>query len=297
MWQRTQSYTHFHISKLIVVVFLSFVYLLMLFIFSGLSNLIVIIMLLELFSWIFTFFIKAHAFKYLIVQRWVFFFIITFLLIKSKIVILPILIKIGLPPFHQWVILISFFLRKLSLAFFLSVHKVFPLFFLRKLIFWRNLLVIVYIIIIGIIIMVSSLALILVFLSSSWLHSGWILIAGLQNAKLIMVYMVIYLSIFAMLLFLLSKMILYSLVFQNSLSNFLLLVISGLPPFSIFCFKLFVITFIAELVTRVTLLFLVSSVFRLFTYYRIFHVSLRSSLLAQNSVIIIFSFIVFIIWI
>lgn len=100
---------------------------------GGLRNLFLAAVSLEIVSWVFILLVeKFFRFKYLVVQRAVFFLMVLGILRFRNLLVLALLVKLALPPFHVWFLNVAAALKNVELLFFLSPHKILPLFLFGK---------------------------------------------------------------------------------------------------------------------------------------------------------------------
>ena len=145
---------------------------------------------------------KAVALKYLMLQR-VFLFVGIFgVFLRASILILALLVKIGLPPFHLWIIVLLRYFKKLLFFITLTLHKLLPIFLLSKI------LNVFYSVPLQLLLLTSGAAILqrrgifFVILASSLIHSGWLLLRNLLSFRLTILYWASY--SFLIFLFLMS---------------------------------------------------------------------------------------------
>jgi NADH:ubiquinone oxidoreductase subunit 2 (subunit N) len=102
----------------------------------GCINFLTLIVLLEVLSWVFVVLLPINSsLNYLVVQSYFLIGRLRRVLFNSYLLlILRLLMKIGLPPFHIWLIRVARVLNKETFSFLITGHKLLPLFLLRKLI-------------------------------------------------------------------------------------------------------------------------------------------------------------------
>lgn len=180
----------------------------------------------------------------------------------------------GLVPFHLWLLRISFFLKKSRFIFIITMHKLFPLFFLRKILL-RTIsitILLLRITLIGIFIIIRS-TLFFTLLYRSIIHTTWIGITRLMIKGGVFFYWRFY----RILLVIMLSFVVTTKVFQFSFNlsgpiGFCWLLISGIPPFFIFWIKVYIFVWLLpSLGLLYGLLFIVVRVFALTSYYRSFH--------------------------
>lgn len=236
-----------------------------------------ILFFIEALSWLFSFLIeKVIVLKYLIIQRFFLFGGLAGLLWNPNLLLLVFLLKVGLPPFHLWFFVLSFFLRKISFLFISTIHKFLPLFFLIKLSLARNILNLIFLVMVfsGLIIL-ETRTLFFSIINSSIIHSNWIIISRLVRIRIFLFYFVLYMTLICLFFNSLAHSKLLSLDFsQNSYRRGLFLILSGLPPFTFFWLEVNVVVFFLLKRFLIALFILVVAVLRLAIYYRVYHLSL-----------------------
>jgi len=241
----------------------------------GGRRIFVLLVLIELLSWILAVVIPISiSLKYLIIQGYFIFLGLIGLLWYTPALVFRLLLKVGLPPFHLWFFSISFYLYKNIFTFFITIHKLIPLFLIRKVSTF-----IVYFI--GAILVSSGVLLFQVsdflytFISSSLLHTGWIILAILLSNKVGLIYWLLYsLLIIIMISILVFKTIALLSLEQSSLISLSWLILSGVPPFTIFWLKLSILYLAMWFNFRIILLLILTSVLALSSYFRAFHIGI-----------------------
>jgi len=76
------------------------------------------LVVMELLSWLFSLLLGARAFKYLLMQRYFVLFRLIFIRVSGDLVLAVFLVKIGIPPFHLWLIPVLINLKKINFRFF-----------------------------------------------------------------------------------------------------------------------------------------------------------------------------------
>nr|YP_010835052.1 NADH dehydrogenase subunit 2 [Euglandina singleyana]WFQ82727.1 NADH dehydrogenase subunit 2 [Euglandina singleyana] len=252
------------------------------------SNWVLIWMLLEFSTFVFIMFLFSNtlvlvcesSIKYFIVQSIasMFMFISGFMLINVKLISLfwlllmcvTIMIKIGVFPFHFWVIPVVEKLSYINLLMLFGPMKVIPLFLLENL--WNN-FNLSYILswfmqvlaastmVMGSIIGLSGTNLNQVLGASSISHSGWFLLGVMTNQ--VWLYFYIYLISLGLLIFMLmQKVFLWA--------SIMLVSLSGLPPYMLFLGKYQIIMFSLSFGINLSVLVLMvlSSVVSLYFYLK-----------------------------
>lgn len=263
-----------------------FIYIVCLTYILGVTELVVLIIIIELLSWIFIFFIKKfEVFKYLLIQT-------VFLLVRLisilwyiRIIILVMLLKLGIPPFHLWFINLTSTMNKYSFLFITTVHKILPLFRIRKFLYTTHRYLIILVILRTGILIIERNELFNTLIVSSIIHRGWILVRRWVSIKIIFLYYIIYSLIISLFVFTLKiKSLWYSRTEQNRNSRSLWIILSGFPPFSLFWLKVILLSILVFKTLRLRFILILVSVIRLFVYYRIFHFVLAPARLKKEQV-------------
>jgi len=188
--------------------------------------------------------------------------------------VLAFLLKIGLPPFHSWMIAISVFFRTAVFILFLSLHKILPLLVLGKRFLNFNrfyLLVIAFLA--AATLLFQAVSLFLVIMISSIVHRIWIILACLLSFRISLIYWFLYRILISILILTSwNKELKYLFREQSSVVRVVWLVLTGFPPFTVFWLKIFIIRITISISLWGSLIILISSVLALFSYFRSFHV-------------------------
>jgi len=246
-----------------------------------LTSIVLAVFLIETLSWGFSLLLKEEALKYLVIQRFFFFISILGLFWCPLVVCVAIVLKLGLPPFHSWILNLMFYMKKSLFIFMTTIHKAFPLFFFVKLFLYKTFLVFITLVLIlrGWLI-VQSKRFYIIIIISSFIHSGWMLISRVTKKRLMFLYWSLYrclISVFFYILFL-SKVD-QNINNQSTHLNRAWLIISGLPPFTLFWLKLSIFSVIIILRAVNRLMLIMVSILRLASYYRALHLSLSLSVM------------------
>lgn len=228
---------------------------------------VLIFLILEWLSWIFSTTLTVLSIKYLLVQRY---FSLVFLVILfriPKLIIVRLILKIGFPPFYSWAITLFKFFRKKIFLLAVTLHKILPTIFSRK---CFSAFIGLLSIAILCVLFLRAINLFLVLMFSSFLHGWWVIFAGCFYQKLFWQYWFVYggmLFLFAMSITFSKLRLLRS--GQTTLRRISFLVLSGFPPFLLFWVKasVFLILVVNRIYLALVLIF--SSVIRLFVYFRI----------------------------
>ena len=244
-----------------------------LFIIFGAPNIIIRVLLLEVISWLFRRVFTHQNFKYLIVQSVFFIVIVTGVIINSFIVIVTgVIIKIGIFPFHFWLLNILNKEKDSIWIFIITLHKFAPLLLVLLLFLEGRYATLLILLIFRGVILIETNSIFFIFSISSSIHTVWIVIGGLQRKKIYFFYFFLYsILVWIILKILINKILLYKEVNQNSVTRYIWLVLSGLPPFSLFWLKLNVLTLLTYLLI---ISLLTVSILVLFCYFRCYQISL-----------------------
>jgi len=249
-----------------------YIYINMLLILVFLRRALCVILVFEFLSWIYVLILildsEEMILKYVIIQRFVTLLFLSGILFSSYIMILVrVLVKIGIPPFHSWAVNVRHQLRKNSFWFLLTIHKLLPTLILIIIVFLRSKTLLIYLVFV-VMTLLSSNRTIKLLLISSIRHSVWVLLGITQSLYLGLKYWIVYSLLF---LILISGFSLEVRVFSQVALVLLVrwLVWAGLPPFSIFWLKLLIVlTFLPKWRVLVILLLIVR-VYAMWAYIRI----------------------------
>lgn len=247
---------------------------------GGVRNLILLLFLLELLSWLFAIFIKESRTKYLLIQRRFLLTSLSGLLWIKELLSLRLLLKIGIPPFHLWMVSLSRRLRLNLFIFFITIHKLGPIRVLSKIIRVYIIVVAWFTSFIVAFNLLPTKSLILILIYSSILHRGWIVRVSIWNYRFFLVYWAVYSLILTMWLsFFKSQDFSIINIKQGSLRNMGWLVLAGMPPFRLFWLKinLFFHFNIIRIILRIVFIFTIIIALR--AYFRVF----QSSMLLSES--------------
>lgn len=226
---------------------------------------------------------------------------VNFLNNNNKILLLlaysSLLIKLGLPPFHLWMPLISPHIPWNTLFLNLTIQKIIP-FYLFSNIFIENYLIFFILISCSlippfIIINLTNLKKLLAY--SSINQSRWLIILIYLKNSLWLSYFFIYTLIY-LIIFLFLSFYKFNFNFINNNNNFKIIILiiilnmAGLPPFSFFLFKWFRIFLISSnflnlFIITILIIFRSFIIFFLYTniiYLNIFIFILKSKILILN---------------
>lgn len=264
---------------------------------SGSSNIVLVLVGLELLSWVFIILLVLDiALKYLLIQRY-------FLLgAIAALIWIPIgipwilLIKIGLPPFHVWLITIAFYIRAWVFTFSITWHKFYPLFLLRETAGLKTKVNFgLVIILLSAVLMYNGNSLYPVLIFSSMSHRGWIVISLLSRKGFTRIYLLVYIAIFYALVISLDTIVdlQYCLLNQRTQRRLVWLLLRGLPPFTLFWLKVTAVCVVGVMRVLAGTLILVAAVLVLSVYYRVFNfrivVNARGPLVWISPVVLLLS--------
>lgn len=240
--------------------------------FSRNSNLIVIILLLETLSWLFAV-LLLDSFKYLIIQRW---FVPSWIFIAlwnlKRGLFIRLLFKIGLPPFHSWLIKIIQELKLKSFTFIRTIHKIAPIIITA---YVTQIRVLFFTALLRRALLTKFREILYILIRSSFFHTTWVLLSRSVNLNLTLLYWLLYRSILIILLVrLTTTLIKLATGFTNSLTIIRILVLSGFPPFRLFWLK-------ASILLKLKILhgsiMLYLSIIRIWAYLRITLLTLKNT--------------------
>lgn len=101
----------------------------------GANNVVMLLVLLELLSWIFSSMLVSYiAIKYLMVQSYFVFLLLLGIMFKVEVLGAAFFLKMGLPPFHLWFFVVSLGLTGPMFFMFRTIHKIVPLLAMVKLV-------------------------------------------------------------------------------------------------------------------------------------------------------------------
>lgn len=255
-------------------------------------NILLLFVALEAISWIFSFFLKGRRLKYLLVQRLFFLGSLLRAIIFYKIVFLFFFLKLGMPPFYSWVVLLITNTNKIVFLFFFLIHKVVPLLFLAK----TEIPILIFLMVlrISLLAMIQLSSLLIVFIMSSIIQSLWILFCLLISVTLFLIYWLCYSRVLFIFFYSFKRTYISILSqIQNISRRVLWLVITGLPPFLIFWLKLSLLTSILYILGLIiSIILLLSSVLRIIVYYRVFNRSIKINRVNKTSIIRTYPFLI-----
>jgi len=241
----------------------------------GCLRLLSLLVVLELLSWLFVILLPSTStLNYLIIQSYFLIAGLFRVIVLPFLLIVRFLLKLGLPPFHIWFIRISRTLNKFSFSFIITIHKLLPILFLRKVLLRLFSFTIMYfrLFITGVaLIRASTLFFTLIF--SSIVHTIWIRFRVLLRKSFLVFYWILYRILFLILISLITFMKLeQSLLIQRRFTSKCWLLMSGIPPFIIFWIKVYLLIWLLSRVGFfMRFLIMLVRVFALTSYYRTWH--------------------------
>lgn len=241
----------------------------------GSLRLLRLLVVLELLSWLFVILVpNTSTLNYLLVQRYFLILRIARILFLPSLLIIVFLLKLGIPPFHIWFIKIARVLNKNRFSFIITLHKLIPILFLSKVIFRIISFIIIWLrlIVVGLA-LISRRTLFFTLIYSSIVHSIWIILSIILSKGFVLFYWVIYRSLLVILISLINFIkIENSYLTQRVFLSKCWLLISGIPPFLLFWFKVYLLVWIIYLFGLfIRVVVITVRVFALTSYYRTWH--------------------------
>jgi len=241
----------------------------------GSLRLLRLLVVLELLSWLFVILVpNTSTLNYLLVQRYFLILGIARILFLPSLLIIVFLLKLGIPPFHIWFIKIARVLNKNRFSFIITLHKLIPILFLSKVIFRIISFIIIWLrlIVVGLA-LISRRTLFFTLIYSSIIHSIWIILSIILSKGFVLFYWVIYRSLLVILVSLINFIkIENSYLTQRVFLSKCWLLISGIPPFLLFWFKVYLLVWIIYLFGLfIRVVVITVRVFALTSYYRTWH--------------------------
>lgn len=236
----------------------------------------VILILLEGLSWLFIFILHGQlCIKYLYIQGFFVVLVLISAMWSPVVVTLGLLLKIGLPPFQRWLFHFVNFMAVKSFLFIRTAHKAVPLILLGKsLSFSRGFLLNCFLLIVSRLVLYQGSQFFLVLIWSSIVHRAWTLLRFLVRKRFATTYWIIYrIIVLVLLLTSFFRKVIILVIGQGVLSMLAWLVVSGIPPFSIFWFKVNLFLVLVQLGFFISTIIVLSSVLALRVYFWAFHFS------------------------
>lgn len=229
-------------------------------------------------------FFLFQSFSSLIIILYIFFHSVSIEqnLIKtiSYIVIITIIVKTGIFPFHAWLLNLSNNINWINITILLTWQKLIPLILLYKAREKTNLIYItIYIIISSNIIILTIINIKKILVISSIIHRGWVILV----IKMIKISFLIYIRIYSLILIALNlnlikeniKSIYHQINRKTSNTNKIILMFSlaGIPPTTGFILKLSVFFTLLKTLTQTNILIILIIISRLsfLVYFKIFY--------------------------
>jgi NADH:ubiquinone oxidoreductase subunit 2 (subunit N) len=190
----------------------------------------------------------------------------------TQIFILAGLLKIGVPPFHSW--LIQILKRQNSTVFVIitTLHKLAPVMLLISLLLHATMWPFITGLILRVLLIGSSVDFSLILIFSSLSHTIWMLLRSVVRMGLVLFYWLSY-SILTIILLEFKSKVEYFLVSKGSLLRTYWLIVSGIPPFVMFFIKIHIINRLIMFYFWVCFIILILVVFSIMAYYRVFRTS------------------------
>ena len=187
------------------------------------------------------------------------------------LLVVPFLVKLGLPPFYTWYLRVAEVLTKLPFIFISTLHKLTPIFFFCKMTGRRfNLLAIISVILLVSLLLVGRNTIINTLVFSSIAHTMWILLRGQIRKGFILLYWIGYTAVLLILLRESSNTKLKLLIFNETfIIRMCWLLLRGTPPFLFFWLKTHVVMgVILRISAFVAIILFITRVIPLRAYYR-----------------------------
>lgn len=262
--------------------FLFLIYFIFLLLRFSSRNIIILLLLIEVLSWRFTLILTSSLIiKYLIIQRYFIILSLIGLTNIPRILMLALIIKLGFPPYHLWMIALFTKVTAFVIRFAITIHKWLPLIVIGRYFSVINSFSIVLICIIKGILLISVQNIVVIFIFSSIVHSAWLLVAYKLRISFILIYLVLYNLLYTLLVSSTRSYTKISRTFQRSSTSFLWLIISGIPPLLLFFIKLSLLTLLIEFRALIRSILIIVAVINLVSYYRVFHLSLQRGLIVK----------------
>nr|AMX74144.1 NADH dehydrogenase subunit 2 [Nuttalliella namaqua]UYB78171.1 NADH dehydrogenase subunit 2 [Nuttalliella namaqua] len=198
--------------------------------------------------------------------------------ITSLLILLTILLKIGFPPFHSWMIQMSNGLTLIHLFFMITLMKIIPFYFLSFFHFYLLQMMILFSIFLSTILGLNQTLIPKIIIFSSISHMNWMLSIMMYYYFSWIPYFLIYTLITFMLIksmLLLKWNSINSPIFINNSKtiNFQMMVnlmsLAGMPPFLGFFPKWMSIMLLSSSMSMILLALLISSLINIYIYLRI----------------------------
>jgi len=146
------------------------VYIRGLFLSCSISDLILLLIFIEVLSWILLPLIKGQTYKYILTQSYFLICALLAVILESRILGAIFLFKLGAPPFHSWYVHVTKPIVKRLFLVFITLHKTLPLFVLGL---FLNERVLILIFLSRRVLLLTSQELRRILLFSSAVHAMW----------------------------------------------------------------------------------------------------------------------------
>uniref|UniRef100_A0AAU6QDJ8 NADH-ubiquinone oxidoreductase chain 2 n=1 Tax=Laelaps nuttalli TaxID=2902835 RepID=A0AAU6QDJ8_9ACAR len=190
--------------------------------------------------------------------------------IMSNMMILMMLLKMGVFPFMFWLTDVIEGMSIKILILFLSVQKIIPLYVISLVNFYYLNYIIIFTTLIGMIMMLGQFSIRKFLIFSSMVHSGWMMMGLTMGFKFWMIYLIIYVFILLHLLDFKKLDSFFQMKFLNLnekiMFMFMMLNLSGLPPFLGFFSKLLILSYLMESNFNIMVYLIILSIFSSYIY-------------------------------
>ena len=244
-------------------------------IFRRLTNTFIVLFFIEILSWIFLFIMPIEiVIGYLLIQAYFLIIRLSGIIISRILLALALRLKLGLPPFHSWVLRVSERLEKSQFVFITTLHKIYPIFFICLIILnIKIFLYLSFILIFSTILLINIGDSFIIFVFSSIAHRCWILFSRLVRKGFLIVYWRIYRILIVLFVRSLIRKTIKGSLDNNYSVQLSWFILSGFPPFVLFWIK---INLFLEFLKRTSLFYrtvlTLTRVIALSCYYRNWHV-------------------------
>lgn len=230
--------------------------------------LISMLLILERLSWVVTSLLKENSLKYLVAQTFFILLALTTSIWGFWGVLLVVVFKLGLPPFHMWMMQVIRRLPTRRFIFFSTLHKVVPLFVLGTLITTSLAVLMGVVGLVGSLLIIrSTRRLYWVLISSAIINTRWMILRISHNRGLTFLYWGSYSCIVLTLIWLADPYLLLRSTKQGSSIQLFWLLGAGIPPFLIFWVKLQIIQTLLVGRKIIVWLILIIATLRILAYY------------------------------
>lgn len=201
------------------------------------------------------------------------------------------IIKLGVPPFHFWILIISSYINWNNLFFILTIQKIIPIYILTILTIPKHFIIISLFIcsIIPPIIIINLTNLKKLLTYSSINQLGWIILLIYLKTIIWLRYLISYLIISIIIFFIIIYYKIYNnFIINSSINNIIILLIilniARIPPFIFFIFKWFriYILIINSNLFFISLIIIIRSFLMFFIYINIIYLTIFTNLLKSK---------------